>query len=45
VINDSRVEFNLTTIQNMLGRNVVYLNAVGHSVEAAKARQILDRFK
>ena len=45
VTNDARVEFNLANIRSMLEHNVVYLNAAGRSVEAAKARQILDRFK
>lgn len=45
VTNDARVEFNLANIRSMLEHNVVYLNAAGRSVEAAKARQILDKFK
>ena len=45
VINDGRVEFNLTTIQTMLKHNVTYLTAIGRSAEAARVTQILDTFQ
>jgi len=44
IINDTRLDYNLEIVRNMLIENINYLTRIGLNAEAAKARKLLDSF-
>ncbi|UCG30210.1 MAG: DUF2723 domain-containing protein [candidate division WOR-3 bacterium] len=44
VVNDTRLQYNMTVVRNMLRQNIRYLQAIGLHEQAEKAHQILKSF-